>query len=280
MHRKLFSLAPLLAVVAFAVMPAASRAANPHWYKSGTRLAEGSKLPIVEFGGAVNLAQESPAGEINCKGVGAGYVENPKGTAPNTGEKGPAGVGKTESSNFYECKEPKCEAEIAASPLGGLGFKGVGFAVAYNLPWNNELLNTAEPFEERIGAKPSLNFGQGFAEGYPAKQQAPSGTGSAWGAAGAVGAIIGCEISPNPEGTTGPGTRVAAQLPFEGELHPSIGGALNEQGSAGKPAKTEFLGKASGELEDPLGAGNGGSQTGQIKYLGYTTQNGVSVLGG
>jgi len=278
MSKKLFSLAPLLAIVAFAVVPAASQAANPHWYKSGGRLAENSKLPVVTFGGATNLAQNSPAGEINCKAVGAGYVENPKGTAPNTGAKGPAGTGKTESSNFYECKEPNCEAEIAASPLAGLGFKGVGFAVAYNLPWNNELINTAEPFEERIGAKGNGNFGAGFAEGYPAKQQAPNGTGSAWGAAGAIGAIVGCEVSPNPEAVTGPETRVVAEVPFEGELHPLIGGALNENGNASKPAKTEFTGKASGELEDPLGPGNGGSNTGQIKYMGYTVQNGVTVL--
>ena len=35
MSKKLFSLAPLLAIVAFAVMPAASQAATPHWFKGG-----------------------------------------------------------------------------------------------------------------------------------------------------------------------------------------------------------------------------------------------------
>ena len=61
----------------------------------------------MTWGGAVDLAQESPAGSIECKSVGAGYIENPKGTGPETGEKGPAGAGETLSSNFYECKGPQ-----------------------------------------------------------------------------------------------------------------------------------------------------------------------------
>jgi len=274
MNRKfLIRLAPLALVAAFAVIPAAAQASTPHWFKNKVISKEGAKIPVVTFGGAVNLAQESPAGEINCKGVGAGYVENPKEPV------GGAGVGKTEASAFYECKEPKCEAEVAASPLGKLGFKGVGFAATYNFPWNNKLEGTEAPFQEKIGGTPNLNFGKGFAEGFPAAYQPPDGKGTAWGAAGATGAIVGCEIFPNPEGleATGKPARVAGELPFEGELRPNIGGALNEGGSALKPAKTEFLGKSSGELEDPLGPGAGGSQLGQVKYLGYLLQDGVTV---
>jgi hypothetical protein len=71
--------------------------------------------------------------------------------------------------------------------------------------------------------------------------------------------------------------RVQSELPLEGELRPQIGGGLNEAGSAAKPAKMEFTGAASGELADPLGAGSGGSDTRQVKYRGYTTQDGITV---
>ncbi len=299
MSKKLFSLAPLLAILAFAVVPAASQAATPHWFKAGKRQAEGTKVPVMTWGGAVDLAQESPAGFIQCKSVGAGYIENPKGTSPNTGEKGPAGSGATLSSNFYECNggTPKACEEGVKSKLGALGYVGVPFAIAYNFPWKNELTGT-ETFEEKIGTTPhALTGGQAFglsipalgseayAEGFPAKYQAPGGHGAAWGATGAIGAVVGCEIFPNPEGAaalggvTGQPERVGSEseLPFEGELHPLIGGSLNNAASAASPAVTEFTGASSGALEDPLGPGEGGSNKGQIKYLGYESQASISV---
>jgi hypothetical protein len=274
MNKKVFSLAFLVVFAAFAVMATGAQAA-PHWFKNGAIQKEATPVPVMTWGGAINLKQESPAGEINCKAVGAGFVENPTG--------GGAGTGKSQSSNFYECKEPKCEAEVAASELGKAGFKGVGFAVAYNLPWNNLLEGEVEPFVEKIGAVPNgpkaakPAWGGEAAEGYPAKQKEPAGNGAAWGAAGAIGAVVGCEVSPNPEAITGKGTRVVGELPFEGELHPTVGGGLNEAGNALKPAKAEFKGKESGELEDPLGPGAGGNNTGQIKYLGYTVQDSIQV---
>jgi len=219
MNKKVFSLASLVVFAAFAVMAAGAQAA-PHWFKNGLEQPAAKPIPVMSWGGAVNLKQESPAGEINCKSVGAGFIENTA-LAP-AGE----GVGKSQSSNFYECKAPKCEAEVAASELGKLGFKGVGFAVAYNLPWNNKLEGAAEPFTEKIGAEPNgpkaakPAWGAEAAEGYPAKQKEGNGKGAAWGAPGAIGATVGCEISPNPEGLAGTGKpeRVAGELPFEGEL--------------------------------------------------------------
>jgi len=304
MSKKLFSLAPLLAIAAFAVMPAVAQAVPGHWFKNGKRQAEAVKVPVMTWGGAVNLKQESPAGEINCKGVGAGYIENPKGTGTEVGEKGPAGAGATLSSNFYECKEPKCETEVKEK-LGALGYSGVGFAVTYNFPWENKILGEG-PYEEKIGAKPNQGAGQSwgsqigpetaagtsqaYAEGWPAKFQAPSGFGGEpkgrnWGAPGAIGAVVGCEVFPNPEGNAtfggikGQPERVGkeSELPFEGELHPLIGGGLNNAPSASNPAVVEFIGTASGTLEDPLGPGLGGANTGQVKYLGYETQTPISV---
>jgi len=280
MNKKFLTrLVPLLAIAAFAVVPATAQALTPHWYKNGSILKAATPTPVLTWGGATNLKQESPAGEINCKGAGAGNVENPTGGGP--------GKGQSEDSSFYECKAPKCEAEIAASPLGKLGFKGQGQAAIYNLPWNNELLGSAEPFEEKIGNPPNgpagkkPAWGSEFSEGYPAETKAAAGNGAAWGAPGAIGATIVCEIVPNPEGLSGTGLpkRVAGELPFEGELHPLVGGALNEAGNALKPAKAEFIGKPSGELEDPLGPGAGGNNTGQVKFLGYAVQDGVTVIG-
>ena len=124
-----------------------------HWYKDKVKLKQGVALPIVSWGGAINVAQSGGLGEVNCKTVAAGSVENPVG--------GGSGVGKTQTSAFYECKEPVCEAEVAASPLGGLGYKGVGFAVAYNLPWKNEIVGATPNLEERIGAPGNGNSGRG-----------------------------------------------------------------------------------------------------------------------
>ncbi len=262
-------------------------ATAPHWFKGGTRVKEGTRLAVVSWGSAVNVTQNGPNGEISCKTVSAGYVENPLGAISRTGEEGPAGAGATEASSYYECGAPQCEAEIAASSLAALGYRGVGFAVAYNLPWAAELLNASAPYEERIGARPDGNLGAGFPEGFPAISQPPSGLGGSWGAGGAIGMVTGCEIFPNPEGqvATEPGpalhpgepARVRYETPFEGELHPLIGGPLNSIPSAGDPAMVEFTGKASGELEDPSGPGLGGVDAGSLRYLGYETQSPVSV---
>lgn len=288
MSKKLFSLVPLLAIVAFALAPAVSQAAEiPHWYKNGTRQAEGKPVFTVTFGETKNLAQNSPAGEINCKGVGAGSVENPKGTAPNTGASGPAGVGITTLSDFTECVAPKCEAEVKAAGLPA-GFVGRGNVLTNNFPWSNSLRVATKtdpngyPFEEVIGAPSNLSkgakpkLGEEFSEGYPAETKAASGTGAAWGAPGAIGAMIVCEIYPNPEGLLGAGEpkRVAGELAFEGELSPFIGGSLNE-GPPAKPAKAEFEGANTGGLESIAGDG---TNTGGVKYLGYNIQEGLTVL--
>ena len=194
---------------AFMTLPASTEH-GPHWVKGGVRLKEGTTASVISWGiGGVNLIQEGPAGEINCKTVGAGTIENPDGSGLNVEAKGPPGVGRTLASIFYECKAPKCEAEIAASPLGTLGFKGVGFVQAYNFPWYNELRNPSPPYEEIIGAPGNGNFGQGFPEGFPAKYQAANGLGNSWGASGAIGFVVGCETFPNPEDKvpTEPGLR-------------------------------------------------------------------------
>ncbi len=255
-----------------------TQSSNPipaYWYKSGVRLKPGVSVPIVLWGNAMDVSLGGGVSEISCKTVASGSVENPSG--------GGTGVGEMLATSYYECKQPRCEAEIAESALGGLGYRGVGFAVAYNLPWRNELAGASSRIEDRIGASGDGNLGAGFPEGYPALSQPPAGHGTPWGAAGAIGLITGCEVFPDPEGAaalggvSGQPQRVASEVPLEGELRPEIGGALNDGDSAANPAQVHFNGKASGELADPLGPGNAGIVTGNLKYLGYATQSPIKV---
>jgi len=87
----LISLAPLLAIAAFAVMPVAAQAA-PHWYSEGTPIAEtGEQIPVIEWG---NLTLKGAA-ELSCHNAIGGYIDNPAG--------GGAGVGGTEAFATWNC---------------------------------------------------------------------------------------------------------------------------------------------------------------------------------
>ncbi len=152
----------------FTTLPPPSPA---HWLKGGSKLKQGVSVPIICWGNAINFSLSSGAGAINCKTVSAANIENPA--------TGGAGTGETTAADYYECKQPRCESEIAESPLGGLGYRGVSFAQAYNLPWHEEIVGSAPNLEERIGAPAGGNLGAGFAEGYPAGSQAPDGQGTA-----------------------------------------------------------------------------------------------------
>ncbi len=112
MSKKLSILATPLAIVALGLIPAISAAATPHWFKGGKRQAEGTKVPAMTWGGAVDLSFEGIVFS-QCKTVGAGYIENPKGTGMEVGEKGPAGAGRILSFNSYECQGKSCEEGIA-----------------------------------------------------------------------------------------------------------------------------------------------------------------------
>lgn len=168
MSRKLASLAALLAIAALALIPATSVAATPHWFKAGKRQAEGVKVPFMIWGGPVDLAMEEPV-FTQCRTVAAGYIENPKGTGTEVGEKGPAGAGQILSFNSYECQQKSCEEGIARE-YGALGYKGVGFLAAYNFPWSVKLQGS-ETIEEKLGAKPDAGTGQSWGKPSPANRK-------------------------------------------------------------------------------------------------------------
>jgi len=109
MRRKLLvSLAPLVAVVAFVVVPAAAQAVGPHYYTSGTRLEEGKKQPIISYG-HLSLTAEGATIPTECENAVGGYIENPVGGGP--------GKQVTESFTSYNCHNTECEA----NPGGHIG---------------------------------------------------------------------------------------------------------------------------------------------------------------
>jgi hypothetical protein len=257
MKRKLFSLVPVVAVV-FAVVPSAAQAI-PHWTSGGAAIANGVKTPAVTFGGSTNLSQKSALGEINCKGVGGGFVENVAG----------AGKGKSQASAFYECKAPGCEAEIKAK----FGVAGRGEVRTENLPqpnvektlgnegWSNELFEGPSAtggestLREKVGTTWAA-FPSGGQVGHPSPE-------------GMIRATVICSI---PALKT-----VAVEAIFEGALEPEVGEAFSGSyngTSAAKPSEAHFGAATTGSLHSETGGE--GVNEGNVKYLGYVSQ---AVLG-
>jgi hypothetical protein len=231
-----------------------------HWYRSGAKLSEGTVVPIVMFGGKVNLGWDAlGVGEFNCRGVGGGTIENPTG--------GGAGVGRTNSLSFYECKAPTCEAEV----MREFGVEGRLRTTTQNNPaatqepafpgWSDALeeseVNGVFSVREKIG-EPFVAF----------KTPSPPGM---------IRETIICEIAANQQ--------VRTEVVAEGELNPEIGmaksGNLNGT-TAAKPSTVKFSGRAS-ELMGRTGvlhsevAGEVINTGGSLKYLGYNEQELITV---
>jgi hypothetical protein len=249
-RRFLIGLAPLVA--AFVVMPVVAQAETQHWYRNNTKLTEGTVVPVVTFGGKVNLSQTSGIGEINCRGTGGGVIENPAG--------GGAGEGKSNTGGFYECKAGSCEAQVKEKT----GLEGRGTATLQNEPgatkepafpgWTNRLE------ESEVGGVSSVRekLGEPF-ETF--KKPHPPGM---------IVATVDCTVAANQQ--------VVAEAIFEGELKPEIGAAKagNLNGTtASKPSSAKFSAASTGALHSEL-AGEG-TNTGSVKYLGYNEQELITV---
>jgi hypothetical protein len=141
MSRKLYAaFVPLLAVVAFAIAPAAAQAA-PHWYSCHevaagtgkytdpdcTKLAKGNfeltRLPFtsaktqVITWGKLTL-HNATLGEVTCKKIDAGNVWNTVLANP--------GLDNIEAFTLYECTSTTCEGTTTVTAAG--------------LPWLTELV--------------------------------------------------------------------------------------------------------------------------------------------
>jgi hypothetical protein len=102
MSKKLFiSLAPVLVIAAFVVMPTVAQAA-PEYYKSafpGGKLPEGEKLPVLSWG-TLTLTSELPskAAPSSCENSSGGFIEN----------KGGHGEGATDNFASWNCSNAGC----------------------------------------------------------------------------------------------------------------------------------------------------------------------------
>ena len=115
----LIGFAPLLVTAAFAVMPVAAQAV-PHVYKNGTIQKEAKPLPTIAWG-TLHL-KNTTLGEVTCKNLFAGNVENPTG--------GGAAVGTLFAFSPYECESASCKA------LGGTKIE----VTSENLPFAQEII--------------------------------------------------------------------------------------------------------------------------------------------
>jgi len=253
MFKKLFiGLAPLLVIAAFAVMPVVAQAEPKHWYRNGAKLAEGTVVPIVMFGGKIDVSQQNALGGPDCKTVAGGTIENPIGGGP--------GVGRTNSLNFYECKAPSCEAEV----LKTFGVEGRLRTTIQNTPaateepafpgWSDALEESevagTSSVREKIG-EPFESF------------KTPSPTGM-------MRETQICEKAPTKE--------PVISAFSEGELKPEVGiakaGNLNGTTPA-KPSQVKFGGAGTGAMHSEVA----GETTffGSLKYLGYNEQELITV---
>jgi len=255
MFNKLFvGLAPLLAMAAFAVMPVAGQAVTQHWYKNNVISPQGEAVPFVMFGGEVNLGQTGPLGEVNCKTVAGGTIENPVG--------GGFGIGSMSALAFYECKAPQCEAQIKETT----GLEGRMWPETKNMPAsiNGHKERRFVPYfmqleESTVMGVSSIRLKIGrkwvaFETPSPEKM---------------IRVAEGCEIAASET--------VTAMAEFEGELQPEIGAAKkgNLNGtSAAKPSSVRFEGASTNELHGMLG---NAVYFGSLKYLGYNEQEIITV---
>ncbi len=246
MSKKLFiGFAPLLAVAAFAVMPVAAQAAagEGHWLSGGSLLKEGVKTPVVTWGGTTNLSQTSAIGEINCRGVGGGTAENPKG--------GTAGVGTTWESSFFECKSVGCEE---AAVKDGIPLQSYAITNAGDFGWANKITGTSPEFNETIG-EPFTEFTT-----YPAPTKTHPHE---------IVALVTCETAYGFEPHI-----VGVEATFQGELKPKIGPGHNGT-SAAAPSTVEFAGASTGALHSSVGGE--GTNSGKVKYEAYNTNSLLTV---
>jgi hypothetical protein len=139
----LAGLAPLLLIAALLLIPAASQSACftapncPHIYKNGVISEEGRKLRTITWGDLTMT--NATRGEVACRSLSAGYLENPIPGAFTTGA-----IGQLQAFSAYECTAPTCFS------MGGKFIE----VTAEHLPWKPEVTEpSVGVFRERLGFK-------------------------------------------------------------------------------------------------------------------------------
>jgi hypothetical protein len=116
-------LAPLLALIAFAVVPAAAQA-EPHWYKKNALVGSGPVTTTTKGGLVLNAL----GAEIKCKVNDKEEIWNPAS----------GGAGEDSMTGFALIK---CKNKIATPACP----KGAITVIAENLPWRTLLVSTPPP---------------------------------------------------------------------------------------------------------------------------------------
>ncbi len=245
MSRKIsMSLAPLLAIAAFVIVPTAAQAVVGHWFANGVKLVESEGVStqngVADVGnleeegvglgiawGTLELKGETGAaagGTIFCHNVAAGVNYNPIGAG--------AGKGNTETFAVFNCGGNVCKPGEATN------------VAPVSLPWPTEITGTTVA---------TMRSQAGLTAAFPTSP---------------VRVLVTCNG--------------VATAPFEGKNQPlgPDGGTLRKGTSAKAPSETEFD-TGSGELNLVNGFGGptlGSSKTiGQLKNLGYTSQELIQI---
>src|SRR3984893_12872249 len=135
MNKKLLaSLAPLLVIMALAVMPAAAQA-EPHWYLSGNILAEGKKM-TVKTNGKLVFSIPGTTIRVSWTVTDAEVLLNPKG--------GGAGVDLMKMFKLSGCGPNPC-------PVSSSGTQGALSVKALKLPWATKLVEVPPIADEITG---------------------------------------------------------------------------------------------------------------------------------
>jgi hypothetical protein len=159
MSKKLcISLAPLVAIAAFVVMPVAAQAASPHFYRGGISLKAGQVVPTLAWG-TLTLTPLAPSKQLptSCENAAGANAENPGGPA------GAPGRGKTFQFTSWNCTNAACPPSEIEFPPGSskkiskefIVFPGTsvltkevkteGGYAGESLPWSTELIEATSP---------------------------------------------------------------------------------------------------------------------------------------
>jgi hypothetical protein len=253
LKKLLIGLASLLAIAAFAVMPVAAQAEIQHWYRGGANLAEGTTIPIVMFGGKINLSQNNAVGEVNCRTVAGGTIENPV-------DSGLASVGPTRSTST-NARHRRAKQKSSKPPEWKGGVK------SRSRTTRRRRKNRRSP----VGATYSTKAkSQALASSVREKIGEPFETFKTPSPPGMIRETYSCEVAATKQ--------VIESFIVEGELKPEIGlaksGNLNGSAAA-KPSVIKFEGAWTGALHSAVAGEN--TAKGSLKYLGYFEQELITV---
>lgn len=249
MPKKLLTaLAAVLAVAALSVVPAAAQAA-PHWYVNGTKVAEGEKVPVIEWGALSFGSEPNPGDWLTCEFDGGGFVENPVG--------GGAGSGQTTRFASWDCVTNECPE----GAIEGLEKEYEVIVPPQDLPWPDELIGSSPKFRLNF-TKVVLELGCVL---HPLTK-AEAGEGGPRTATGEAGENEQKALSPFVKCET---TSAHAEYTWDPEVHNGI--------NAGPSQSTLIFNQSPGTGLSCDGGKVTGENSQQLHFMGYDNSELITV---